>query len=513
MKKSVCLLVLALGLVFHLKAQENLRIHPALVSELDAKMAPFYHGVASGDPTQSAVIIWTKLTLNASFNKDITVSYLVSETPDFKHIAQSGKVKTTLAKDYTVKVDVTSLKENTTYYYCFYYKKKRSVTGQTKTLAENPSEMNIAFAACSNYEWGYFTNYRFIAENPKIDVIVHLGDYIYEYAPGGYGDTTIGRKHVPAKEITTLDDYRTRYAQYRLDPDLQLAHQLKPFVTTWDDHEIANNAYVDGAQNHQENEGDWYQRKNAGKQAYYEWMPVRETPEHELYRAFRVGNLLNLVILDTRIAGRSAQLDSISDPHFQDADRTILGNEQYKWLTHQLTSGAKWQIIGNQVPFGPMVTGSENGQKQVYLDGWDGYPAERKRLIDWFDQQQLENIVWVTGDYHASFALENDLTGTKDTSDNVSVEFIVTSITSANSDEWTDNQAELDAEHAAYMQNNPQLRYLNGVDHGFLVLHVTPGKAEAQFYYASDIRTKTGKLRLEKVFSVFSGSSVLWEKQ
>lgn len=505
-------MVLALGLVLSLKAQENLRIHPALVSELDAKMAPFYHGVASGDPTQSAVIIWTKLTLNTSFNKDISVSYLVSETPDFKHIAQSGKVKTTLAKDYTVKVDITSLKENTTYYYCFYYKKKRSITGQTKTLAENPSEMNIAFAACSNYEWGYFTNYRFIAENPKIDVIVHLGDYIYEYAPGGYGDTTIGRKHVPAKEITTLDDYRTRYAQYRLDPDLQLAHQLKPFVTTWDDHEIANNAYVDGAQNHQENEGDWYERKNAGKQAYYEWMPVRETPEHELYRAFRVGSLLNLVILDTRIAGRSVQLDSITDPHFQDTDRTILGNEQYKWLTQQLTSGAKWQIIGNQVPFGPMYTGSENGQKQVYMDGWDGYPAERKRLIDWFDQQQLENIVWVTGDYHASFAMENDLTGTKDTSDNVSVEFIVTSITSANSDEWTDNQAELDAEQAAYMENNPQLRYLNGVDHGFLVLHVTSEKAEAQFYYASDIRTKTGKLRLEKVFSVFSGSSVLLEK-
>ncbi|MDH4472209.1 MAG: alkaline phosphatase D family protein [Fluviicola sp.] len=492
-------------------AQKKLRIDDALPPELNPNMAPFYHGVASGDPTQSAVIIWTKLTLESSFKKDITVSYKVSETPDFKVIAQSGKVNTTLAKDYTVKVDVTGLKEHTTYYYCFYYKKKRSITGQTKTLAENPTEMSIAFAACSNYEWGYFTNYRFIAENPKIDVVVHLGDYIYEYAPGGYGDTTIGRKHVPAKEITTLQDYRTRYAQYRLDPDLQLAHQLKPFVTTWDDHEIANNAYVDGAQNHQETEGDWYERKHAGKQAYYEWMPVRETPEHELYRAFRVGNLLNLIILDTRIAGRSVQLDSISDPHFQDVDRTILGTDQYQWLTQQLKSGSKWQIIGNQVPFGPMYTGAENNTKQVYMDGWDGYPAERKRLIDWFALQALENVVWVTGDYHASFAMENDLTGTKDTSDNVSVEFIVTSITSANSDEWTDNQAELDAEQAAYMANNPQLRYLNGVDHGFMVLHVTSEKAEAQFYYASDIRTKTGKLRLEKLFTVLSGSSVLKE--
>lgn len=493
-------------------SQKKLRIDDALASELNPQMAPFYHGVASGDPTQSAVIIWTKLTLEASFNKDISVSYKVSETPDFKVIAKSGKVNTSLAKDYTVKVDVTGLKEHTTYYYCFYYKKKRSITGQTKTLAENPTEMSIAFAACSNYEWGYFTNYRFIAENPKIDVVVHLGDYIYEYAPGGYGDTTIGRKHVPAKEITTLQDYRTRYAQYRLDPDLQLAHQLKPFVTTWDDHEIANNAYVDGAQNHQETEGDWYERKHAGKQAYYEWMPVRETPEHELYRAFRVGNLLNLIILDTRIAGRSVQLDSITDPHFQDADRTILGTDQYQWLTQQLKSRSKWQIIGNQVPFGPMYTGAENNQKQVYMDGWDGYPAERKRLINWFGEQSLENVVWVTGDYHASFAMENDLTGTKDTSDNVSVEFIVTSITSGNSDEWTDNQAELDAEQAAYLANNPHLHYLNGVDHGFLVLHVTAEKAEAQFYYASDIRIKTGKLRLEKMFTVLSGSSVLMER-
>lgn len=509
MIRLISLLVMLLALSTAAVSQKKLRVDDGLTQELNAQMAPFYHGVASGDPTQSAVIIWTKLTLNSTYKKDVSVSYKVSETPDFKTVVKSAKVTTGLARDYTVKVDVTGLKENTVYYYCFYFKGKQSIIGQTKTLASNPSEMNIAFAACSNYEWGYFTNYRFIAENPKIDLVVHLGDYIYEYAPGGYGDTTIGRKHVPAKEITTIDDYRTRYSQYRLDPDLQMAHQLKPFVTTWDDHEIANNAYVDGAQNHQDNEGDWCQRKNAGKQAYYEWMPVRETPENELYRAFQVGNLLNLVILDTRIAGRSAQVDSITDPHFADEDRTILGTEQYQWLTNQLKSGSKWQIIGNQVPFGPMYTGAENNQKQVYLDGWDGYPAERKRLINWFKQQQLKDIVWVTGDYHASFAMENDLTGTKDSSDNVSVEFIVTSITSANSDEWTDNQAELDAEQAAYLHNNPHLSYLNGIDHGFLVLHITQEKAVAQFYYASDIRAKTGMLRLEKTFEVHSGSPVL----
>ncbi len=490
-------------------AQEKLHINPELVAKLDPALAPFYHGVASGDPTQSAVIIWTKLTLESVHTKDVEVSYQVSEVPDFKTIYKKGIVKTNLKRDYTIKVDVTGLKENKEYYYCFFYKGRRSLTGKTKTLPAHPNEMSIAFAACSNYEWGYFTNYRFIAEDPKIDLVVHLGDYIYEYAPGGYGDTTIGRKHVPAKEITTLDDYRTRYSQYRLDPDLRLAHQLKPFVTTWDDHEIANNSYVDGAQNHQKNEGDWYTRKNAGKQAYYEWMPVRETPEQELYRAFQIGDLMNLVILDTRITGRSVQLDSITDPHFQDPERTILGKKQYDWLTKQLETGSKWQIIGNQVPFGPMYVGTKNGEKEVYMDGWDGYPQERKRLINWIESKSLSNVVWVTGDYHASFALENDLLGTSDTSDNVSVEFVVTSITSANSDEYTNDQKELDAEHAGYLRNNPQVRYLNGVDHGFVVLHVTPERTVAQFYYATDIRTPSGKLRLEKTFTVPSGRPVL----
>lgn len=509
MMKNVGIIVLFLFAYMHAVAQGKLHIHPDLVSKLDSDLAPFYHGVASGDPTQSAVIIWTKLTLESTQTKDVEVSYQVSEVPDFKTIYKKGIVKTNLKRDYTVKVDVTGLKENKEYYYCFFYKGRRSLTGKTKTLPAHPKEMSIAFAACSNYEWGYFTNYRFIAEDPKIDLVVHLGDYIYEYAPGGYGDTTIGRKHVPAKEITTLDDYRTRYSQYRLDADLRLAHQLKPFVTTWDDHEIANNSYVDGAQNHQKNEGDWYTRKNAGKQAYYEWMPVRETPEHELYRAFQIGDLMNLVILDTRIAGRSLQLDSVTDPHFQDPERTILGKKQYEWLTNQLETGSKWQIIGNQVPFGPMYVGTKNGEKEVYMDGWDGYPQERKRLINWIESKSLANVVWVTGDYHASFALENDLLGTSDTSDNVSVEFVVTSITSANSDEYTHDQKKLEAEHASYLKNNPQVRYLNGVDHGFVVLHVTPEQAVAQFYYATDIRTSSGKLRLEKTFIVPSGQPIL----
>lgn len=487
-------------------------MHNDLAPLLDPALAPFYHGVASGDPTQSAVIIWTRVTPMQKTSADVTVSYEVSETADCKRPVASGKFVTGPSRDYTVKVDVTGLKENTVYYYRFRYKGKYSVIGSTKTLAADPEKMTVAFVACSNYEWGFFNNYRFIAENPDIEMVVHLGDYIYEYAPGGYGDTTLGRKHVPAKEITTLEDYRTRYSQYRLDPDLREAHRLKPFVTTWDDHEIANNSYVDGAQNHQEDEGDWYIRKEAGSRAYYEWMPVRETPEHELYRSFRVGKLLSLIILDTRIAGRSAQVDSITDPHVNDADRTILGKQQYDWFTQRLGEETAWKIVGNQVPFGPMYQPDNELPRHGYLDGWDGYPAERKRLIDLLRRLQLKDVVWVTGDYHASFAMENDETGTADPTDNVSVEFVVTSITSANADEYTNDRKELDEHHDLYMRNNPQAKYINDEDHGFLVLTIRKEHVEAAFYYATTIRQKEASPRLDKTYVVRRGVPVLEER-
>lgn len=493
----------------------DLRIHDDLKSSLDPNMRPFYFGVASGDPTQSAVILWTKLTLDDATNKQVKVHYVMSLYPDCRKPVKKGTVITGPDSDYTVKTDATGLQENTLYYYRFEYKGKKSIIGQTKTLPANPDSLSLAFASCSNYEWGYFNNYRFIAEDTSIDLVVHLGDYIYEHAPGDYGDTTIGRKHIPAKEITTLHDYRTRYAQYRLDPDLMKAHQMKPFVTTWDDHELANDAYVEGARNHQsESEGTWGDRKAAAIKAYEEWMPVREKEqEHkDLYRSFQVGDLLNLIMLDTRVAGRSVQCSSMFDSIYLDPSRTILGQPQYNWFSQELQSKAQWKIIGNQVPFGHMYVAQERFAKCLYLDGWDGYPIERERIIQLLENKNIKDVVWITGDYHSSFAMENDREGTADDNDNVSVEFVVTSITSANEDEYTKDSLSLAHIGELYGLFNPHLRYVNYVDHGYAVLTVTKSQARVRFYYASTIRSRDAVKRMERQFVVRAGESKLREQ-
>ncbi len=495
---------------FILKAQisDELNIHPDLIPLLDKNMAPFYHGVASGDPTENSVVLWTKVTLNKNISF-IPIEWQIAEDPDFKKPIGKGITSTSNEQDFTVKIDITDLEENTKYYYRFMLPGDTSIVGQTLTLPKDPTEFTMAFASCSNYEWGYFNNYRFIAEDPEVDLVVHLGDYIYEYAPNVYGDTSIGRVNVPAREITTLDDYRTRHSLYALDRDLIKLHQMKPMITTWDDHEIANNGYVDGAQNHQTNEGNWQTRKNAGKQAYYEWLPIRDNSYHELYRSFKLGTLLELVILDTRIAGRTKQVDSESDAGYNDSARTILGKDQYSWLMNKLTDKTtRWKIIGNQVPFGPMYQPDMKGSSDKYMDGWDGYPFERKKLIKAIARLKIKNVVWLTGDYHCSFALENDIDGTVTTDDNVSVEFVVTSITSANDDEWLSlDSAKTGRQY--YLDFNPHCKYVNNIDNGYVVVKVENTQITTHFYYAETVREPSQIKRKEKTFIVMDGKPVL----
>ena len=491
--------------------QNNLNIDSELIPHLNKSLAPFYHGVASGDPTQNSVVIWSKLTLDKNI-LEAKVTWEIATDINFKQNHQTGTITTNTNSDFTTKINFSNLKPYTAYYYRFSYDNNNiySIVGQTKTLSNHLNTSTIAFASCSNYEWGYFNNYRFMAEDKAIDMVVHLGDYIYEYAVGKYGDTTIGRLNVPNKEIITLSDYRTRYSLYRLDKDLMKLHQLKPFMTTWDDHEIANNAYVDGAQNHQANEGDWYARKAAATKAYYEWLPVNKKPESHLYRSFSIGKLINLVLLDTRIEGRTMQVDSSAAINFLDTTRSILGKEQYNWLTNTLDKSFSWNIIGNQVPFGPMFQ-PDKIKGATYMDGWDGYPYEREKFVNYLKNTQLKNIVIVTGDYHSSFAMETDLQGTQDTSDNVAIEFVVTSITSANDDEYA-NAKEVAEAKELYLKNNPHMKYCNNEDHGYLVLKVSKDELIAEFNYASTVKKPEATKITEKVYHIKSGSSVLVDK-
>lgn len=366
----------------------------------------FGWGVASGDPLPESVILWTR----AKPAKDgpVSVEWVVASDPALRRIVRRGRVETTAARDHTVKVEATGLKPGETYYYAFRAGGVASPTGKTRTAPVGSLDRYVmAQVSCSNHPAGYFNAYRALAERGDVDLVVHLGDYIYEYAPGGYATefgAKVGRVPDPPHEIVTLSDYRRRFAQYRTDPDLQAAHAAAAWVVTWDDHETTNDSWVNGAENHDpdKGEGDWPTRVRTALQAYYEWMPIREPqagqPFAAINRSFRFGDLFSLTMLETRLLARSQQLDyaadltfapfdvtvsppaKITDParlagidpkappagvrllpdlqtFFQtklaDPARTMMGPAQEAWFAQQMTAsvqgGVAWQMLGNQV--------------------------------------------------------------------------------------------------------------------------------------------------------------------
>ena len=299
------------------KIERSTKSSNNIADYFDANLAPFYHGVASGDPLEDAVIIWTRVTSNVNA---ITVNWKVATNPQMTQVVKQGQLITNQSKDYTVKVDVTGLDPYTTYYYQFEALGRKSIVGKTRTTPSQDQMVdNLRFAvvSCSNYQSGYFNTYNQIAGRNDLDAVIHLGDYIYEYHSGGYGySSSLGRGHLPKHEIVTLSDYRVRYSYYRLDPMLRNVHQQHPFINIWDDHEFANDANKYGAQNHQSaTEGSWEVRKANAHKAYFEWMPIRANnmEEYRLYRKFSYGKLMDLMMLDTRIEGRNTQSNRAKD--------------------------------------------------------------------------------------------------------------------------------------------------------------------------------------------------------
>lgn len=330
--------------------------------------ADFLHGVASGDPLQDKVILWTRLT-PVDLNARLKVTWEIATDNQFKQNLKTGMVETTKTDDFTVKVDAAGLQANTIYYYRFRFGNKISSVGQTKTLPISTNKVTFAVCSCSNYPAGYFYVYREMAKQ-NVDVIIHLGDYIYEYGADGYAAEDAAKlgRTLPTdnnKEIIKLDDYRKRYALYRQDKDLQAAHQRHPFIVIWDDHELANDTWRDGAENHQSDEGSFSDRKLAALQAYFEWMPIRpvtSTDHLNIYRQFNFGSLVELTMLDTRIIARDKQLEyadymtaaGLNAQKFQvdltDPKRTLMGYTQRDWLVDKLKqSTATWNVIGQQV--------------------------------------------------------------------------------------------------------------------------------------------------------------------
>jgi alkaline phosphatase D len=462
----------------------------------NSNLAPFFWGVASGDPTPNSVLIWTRV------DTEQMLDWRVATDPQMQNIIQQGQVFASASRDNTAKVNITALNADTYYYYSFKTQNGIfSLTGRMKTAPSgNNANVKLAIVSCSNYMAGYFNAYKNLSRINDLDAVVHLGDYIYEYAEGEYGySTEIGRGHQPQNEIISLSDYRTRYNFHRLDPDLIRAHQQHTFIAVWDDHESANDSYVDGAENHTPaTEGDWYQRKANSKQAYFEWMPINDNQNQSVYRKFTYGNLVDLFMVDTRLEGRTIQPDSMAQADYNAPERTILGQTQKDWLTQELqNSTAKWKLIGNQVIFSRIIIDVlrmvDSRAEGLFLDTWQGYPYERAQIENLFDN--TNNVVVLTGDIHTGIGFDITKSPSRDTTiynprtglGSIAVEFVCPSITSPNFNELV--AANLVPLLQQILQGeNPHAKYANLVDHGYTLIDVTPQRVQADWVYMDTIK-------------------------
>ncbi|EGQ7897365.1 alkaline phosphatase D family protein [Vibrio parahaemolyticus] len=502
----------------------------------------FEHGVASGDPTQTQVIIWTRVTTAASY---VDVSWQVASDMEFSNVVQSGVFTTDTGRDFTVKVDVQNLNANSQYYYRFMVGEMMSEVGQTQTLPEDGVEKaSMAVVSCANYPAGYFHVYREILnqhEQSPFDVVLHLGDYIYEYGAGGYASedaAALGREPSKGTECITLDDYRKRYAQYRQDADLQALHAKLPMIAVWDDHELANDTWKNGAENHQDDEGSFIDRRAAAAAAWTEWLPVRENTFSNMliYRQFSFGNLVNLMMLDTRLVGRDKPLDyfSLSAPTMEaigglvaqsrSADRELLGTEQLAWLMNEFnTHDAKWNVLGQQVLMSRMelpssvmtamfqlFTSTEEKKTEALLavntaitgyladpsadpislpynlDAWDGYYVEREKVYQ-LAKASSGNFVCLAGDTHNAWASE-----LKDVSNNpIGVEFATSSVSSPGLEEYL----ALDPVAIVQMEYTlphlvSELQWADIKQRGFMRVTFTADAAQSTWYLVSTIKDK-----------------------
>jgi alkaline phosphatase D len=441
---------------------------------------PFYHGVASGDPLDDRVILWTRVTDDTLSVDSVVVNWRISTDTSFSNIVNSGSGYASVDRDWTYKVDADNLSPGQWYYYDFESLGKYSLTGRTRTAPVGDIDsLRFGIVSCSNYEHGYFSPYRHLMDRNDIDCILHLGDYIYEYEVGGYSANISGRENEPTNEIITLEDYRIRHSHYKLDDDLRKLHQQYPFINIWDDHESANDSYVDGADNHDPGtEGLWSDRKANSAQAYHEWLPIRSPQPGNLriYREFQFGDLINLPMLDTRIEARSEQGGSgeVNDP-----TRTLLGPVQYDWLTTNLTNSTKrWNIIGQQVMMAPL----EIFGTPANYDQWDGYNFEREKLLTFVDTANINNFVVLTGDIHTSWVNDIPMSGydASNCTNSAGVEFVVTSVTST-------SFLTFSVGSGLIKSMNPHMQYIDLAQRGYGILDVSKTKCQMDYYYMDDI--------------------------
>ncbi len=507
----------------------------------------YLHGVASGDPLPTQVILWTRVT-PTSGEGSIPMRWEVMKDGE---VVSRGGTSAEASRDYCVKVDAGGLEPGTAYTFRFVAETMEgdaeSPTGRTKTTTVSGGEaVKFAIVSCSNWQFGYFNVYDALSKIDDLDAIIHLGDYFYEYGIDGYGAETaqaLGRLHDPVVETVTLDDYRMRHAQYKSDPSAQAAHAAVPWLCTWDDHESTNNSYRNGAENHnpEQNEGDWTDRKQVAVQAYLEWMPVRD-PEpgrarESIYRKFDFGDIASVFCLETRLTGRSDEISWFTEIgglepekipeaaartmiRVQDEGRTMLGATQEEWLDESLNAsvdaGKSWQVLANQIVMARVrppnftetlspdavnefdntyirqLVGFSQLGVPLNLDAWDGFPAARDRLYA-SAASAGANLVTLTGDTHTAWA--NTL---MDKNEAIrGVEFGCTSVTSPGFGVYMPGVEDLGQQFA---DANPEVEFHDPHGHGATVVTLTMDTVRADYFKVSSIVDGSYEWTLEDSF-------------
>jgi alkaline phosphatase D len=524
----------------------------------------FQHGVASGDPTSDSVIIWTRITPQTPDpHAHVAVEWSVAADSEFRRVVARGAADATQVRDFTVKIDVDrGLKPDTDYWYRFRSGGELSPAGRTRTLPDGRmDEAVLAIVSCSCWENGLFNGYAAIAALPRVDAIVHLGDYIYENGQAHCSDhyqawsQRMNRQTRPEHDLVSLADYRTRHALYKTDPDLQAAHARAPWICVWDDHESANDCWVGGAENHHPGEGRWSDREGAAVRAYYEWMPIREpepgAPFAAINRSFQFGDLLSLIMVESRLVARAHQVSYVTDAplkrgpdgletpdiaalkaRLDDPSRQMLGARQEAWLADELkasvAAGRTWQVLSSQVVMGEVIAPNveailgpilckglmavlpaddkarAKAMADIFayrlpynLDAWDGYPAARERVYQAMRASGARPIV-VSGDSHAFWANElHDASGA-----HVAVEFGGTSLTSPG---ICDIVPLLPVNQLIEEANPGRVRFTDHAAKGFIRLTLTHGGAIGELMAVSTVEAKPFDVRTLKTYRTVPG--------
>jgi alkaline phosphatase D len=455
------------------------------------KSPRFTLGVASGEPSPGGVVLWTRLATDPLAedgtggmpHRAVPVRWQVAEDERFSRIVRRGTEVTRPETGHSVHAEVDGLRPARQYFYRFRAENEISPVGRTRTSPHpgSTAPLRMGFASCSMYEHGYFTAYRHMAED-DLDLILHLGDYIYEYGPSEYRSPTGNVRQFSSGHVFTLADYRTRHAQYRSDPDLQAAHAAAPWIVTWDDHEVDNNWADEVPEADGQTVEAFLARRAAALQAYWENMPLRRSSapagiDMQLYRRLSWGSLASFHVLDTRqyrsdqACGDRTRIDCEAR---LDPDRTLTGDEQERWLLDGLgRSQATWDVLAQQVVFSQRDF--EAGPVQRFsMDAWDGYRASRERVMAGIVERGNLHPVVLTGDVHVNYAAELKQDFDDPASPTMGVEFVGTSITSGGNGSDTTTGGE------TVLRENPHFKFFNA-QRGYVRSTVTEREWRADY--------------------------------